>query len=323
MYRRKEIRLREEGGRLKYYVTQTEFIEGMEGGKVSRGRGQQSATLTPSEWADFRSVSGSLQWLAGQTRPEIGPLVSLSNRGKETDYKDLQRLFEAVEFLKSTSKDGLVYQDLVLDKGSCFVTYTDSSFANAELKSQYGVLVFLNQSRVTTVTTKGTLVDWKSARSARVCRSTLAAEASAADEGADRASFANLCLSELFTGQQALKAPPVFPNVQVTDAKSLYDTVIAENPAVCDKRSLINIRSIQQSVKPEDYRWVPTSLMAADGLTKLDWKLTEALNRFLKDPRLQLTEQVQSSLGLARFSEQASLFSVALTPRAADEPVFS
>ncbi|CAE7309156.1 TY5A, partial [Symbiodinium microadriaticum] len=293
VYRGKEIRLHQEGNRFKYLVTQSEFIEGMEGGKIHRGRGQQAPSLTSSEWADFRSVSGSLQWIAGQTRPEIAPLVSLSNRGKETDYKDLQRLYEAVEFLKTTPQDGLVYQDLALNKDSCFVTYTDSSFANAELKSQYGVLVFVSQTRVATVTTKGTLVDWKSARSTRVCRSTLAAEASAADEGSDRAGFANLCLSELFTGQQALKAPPVFPNLQVTDAKSLYDTVIAENPGVSDKRSLINIRSIQQCVKPEDFRWVPTSLMAADGLTKLDWKLTEGLNTFLRNPKLQLTDQVQ------------------------------
>ena len=33
--------------------------------------------------------------------------------------------------------------------------------------------------------------------------------------------------------------------------------------------------------------------MAADGLTKLDWKLTEILNKFLRDPKLQLTDQVQ------------------------------
>ncbi|CAE6914982.1 pnp [Symbiodinium natans] len=231
VYRGKEIRLHQEGSRFKYLVTQSEFIEGMEGGKIARGRGQQAANLTPSEWADFRSVSGSLQWIAGQTRPEIGPLVSLSNRGKATDYKDLQRLYEAVEFLKATPRDGLVYQDIALNKDSCFVTYTDSSFANAELKSQYGVLVFLSQVRVTAVITKGTLVDWKSARSARVCRSTLAAEASAADEGSDRAGFANLCLSELFTGHQALKAPPVFPNVQASGHELLVGCLCNIVPA--------------------------------------------------------------------------------------------
>ena len=57
---RKELQLRQEGGRFKYYVTQVEFIEGMEGGKVSRGRCQQPAFVTPAEWAHFRSVTGSL-----------------------------------------------------------------------------------------------------------------------------------------------------------------------------------------------------------------------------------------------------------------------
>ena len=291
-YRGKEIRLLKLGNKYKYVVTRREFIQGMEGGRLPRGRGQQPEALTPQEWADFRSIAGSLQWLAGQCRPEIGPLVSLSNRGKDTTYKDLQRLFEAVIYLKETCDRGLVYQDIQLDENSVFVTYTDSSFANAELKSQFGVCVFVSNPAVTSKPTPGTLIDWRSARSTRICRSTLAAEASAADEGADRALFANLCLSEILLGEPAVKGAARFANVQVSDAKSLYDTVVAENPSVSDKRSLINIRSIQQSVRPKDFRWVPTEYMIADGLTKLDWKLTESLSSFLQNPVLILTKQV-------------------------------
>eukprot|EP00439_Symbiodinium_sp_Y106_P045572 s1978_g5.t2 len=325
-YRGKEITLKETNGRYRYYVTQKSFIDGMEGGRIPRGRGQQAESLTAQEWADFRSVAGSLQWLAGQCRPEIGPIVSLSNRGKETSYKDLHRLFETVDWLKRTSSRGLVYQDLAVNQESVFVTYTDSSFANADLKSQFGVCVFLSSPQVTRQPTPGTLVDWRSARSTRICRSTLAAEASAADEGADRAVFANMCLGEIVFGESALKGTTCrstlaaeasaadegadravfanmclgeivfgesalkgttrFDNIQVSDAKSLYDTVVAENPSVSDKRSLINIRSIQQSVKPKDFRWVPTEHMVADGLTKLDWKLTEQMSVFLQDPVL-------------------------------------
>ena len=291
-YRGKEITLKKFGTRFKYIVTQREFIEGMDGGRLPRGRAQREETLTSEEWSDFRSIAGSLQWLAGQCRPEIGPVVSLSNRGKDTTYKDLQRLFEAVAYLKETSDRGLVYQDLALNDETVFVTYTDSSFANAELKSQFGVCVFLSNKEVVKRPTPGTLVDWRSARSTRICRSTLAAEASAADEGADRAVFANICLSEIFTGEPSVKGLAQFDNLQVTDAKSLYDTVVAENPSVSDKRSLINIRSVQQSVRPKDFRWVPTVHMIADGLTKLDWKLTEEFSKTLQNPVLTLTQQV-------------------------------
>eukprot|EP00439_Symbiodinium_sp_Y106_P057908 s106_g8.t1 len=290
-YRGKEISMIENNGRFKYVVTQKVFTDSMDSGKIPRGRSQQPEVLSPAEWSEFRSVSGSLQWLAGQTRPELGPLVSLSNRGQETTYKDLQRLYAAADYVKETSNHGLVYQDVPLNKFSAFVTYTDSSFANAGVKSQFGVCVFLTAPSVADRVEKASLVDWKSARSARVCRSTLAAEASAADEGCDRATFANLCLSELFTGEPAFKVHPQFLNLQVTDAKSLYDTVIAENPSVSDKRSLVNIRSVQQSVKPQDFRWVPTFLMLADALTKLDWKLCCQFSEFLQNPKLQLTDQ--------------------------------
>ncbi|OLP97211.1 hypothetical protein AK812_SmicGene20463 [Symbiodinium microadriaticum] len=290
-YRGKEITMVENNGRYKYRVTQKVFTDSMDSGKIPRGRSQQPERLDTAEWGEFRSVSGSLQWLAGQTRPELGPLVSLSNQGQETTYKDLQRLYAAADYAKETSNHGLVYQDVPLNKYSVFVTYTDSSFANAGVKSQYGVCVFLTAPSVADRVEKASLVDWKSARSARVCRSTLAAEASAADEGSDRATFANLCLSELFTGEPAFKVHPQFLNLQVTDAKSLYDTVIAENPSVSDKRSLVNIRSVQQSVKPQDFRWVPTSLMLADALTKLDWKLCCQFSELLQNVTLQLTEQ--------------------------------
>ena len=290
-YRGKEITMVENNGRYKYHVTQKVFTDSMDSGKIPRGRSQQPERLDAAEWGEFRSVSGSLQWLAGQTRPELGPLVSLSNQGQETTYKDLQRLYAAADYAKETSDHGLVYQDVPLNRHSVFVTYTDSSFANAGVKSQYGVCVFLTSPSVVDRVEKASLVDWKSARSARVCRSTLAAEASAADEGSDRATFANLCLSELFTGEPAFKVHPQFLNLQVTDAKSLYDTVIAENPSVSDKRSLVNIRSVRQSVKPQDFRWVPTSLMLADALTKLDWKLCCQFSELLQNATLQLTDQ--------------------------------
>ena len=52
-------------------------------------------------------------------------------------------------------------------------------------------------ARATDVATHACLIDWKSSRSGRLCRSTLAAEASAADTSVDRSSFCNLMLSEI------------------------------------------------------------------------------------------------------------------------------
>ena len=123
-----------------------------------------------------------------------------------------------------------------------------------------------------------------------MCRSTLAAEASAADEGADRSAFSNMSLSELLTGEPAHRAGCKLQSLHAVDAKSLYDCLIQDNPNVADKRSLINIRSVQETVSPKQVHWVPTHLMYADGLTKLDVQLMMHMSEWLQSPLVQLRE---------------------------------
>ena len=203
--------------------------------------------------------------------------MSLSNRGQLTSYLDLKRLYG--------------YQDIPISLTTNVLTYTDSSWANnLDLKSQYGVLVLLTPPQVSEVTSKATLIDWKTARSTRVCRSSLSSEASAADEGADRAAFSNMSLSELLLGQPAHRIGCKLQNLHAVDAKSLYDCIVQDNPNVTDKRSLINIRSVQETVSPKQVHWVPTHLMYADGLTKLDVHLMMQLGEWLQNPSVQLRE---------------------------------
>ena len=112
----------------------------------------------------------------------------------------------------------------------------------------------------------------------------MAAEASAAD----RAMFANLMPSELFYQTPAYKVGMKINGLHVCDAKSLYDTIVAENPNFTDKRSLVNIRSIQQTVRPKQLCWVPKGLMGADA--KLDPQLMSELSSWLQNPVIQITE---------------------------------
>ena len=292
VYRGKEIALVQEKGRFKYQVTQTAFIDGMDSGRLPRGRSKEDERLTPSEWQEFRSISGSLQWLSSQTRPELGPVVSLSNKGKETTFHDLKRLYETVEYVRSTRKVGITYQDVPFDRSSTLVTFSDSSWANnsTSLKSQFGLLILLTRPQVTEVPMAGTLLDWRSGRSSRVCRSTLAAEACASDEGADRAAMANYVISETLYNEPAFRVGLRVHSLLVTDAKSLYDCVVAENPNLSDKRSLVNIRSVQETVSPRQMHWVPTELMRADALTKLDSSLLVEFTKWLMKPIIQLKE---------------------------------
>ena len=291
-YRGKEITMVQDGGKLCYRITQKAFIENMQGGTLPKGRLRQEARLSAEEAKEFKSVCGSLQWLAGQTRPELCAVTSLSNKGNETTAEDLQQLYNITNFVKMTKEQGILFPAIPFNTSTCNVTYTDSSWANAqEYKSQYGAVVTLCPPQVTQKTCNCMLMDWKSGRSPRVCRSTLAAEACAADEGADRSAFLNLFLTELFYQKPAYRGHQKLNSMLCVDAKSLYDCLIAENPALSDRRSMVQVRSVQQLFLPKDVRWLPTQLQHADGLTKIDEKLLISLRAWCERPWSQLVEQ--------------------------------
>ena len=98
----------------------------------------------------------------------------------------------------------------------------------------------------------------------------------AADVAVDRLHFTNLYLPELLTGEKAYRSKPCLRMLHVVDAKSLYDSLIQENPQTSGKRLLVSIKSIQDSVEPDAIHWVPTHLMRADALTKLSADLSRA-----------------------------------------------
>ena len=92
-------------------------------------------------------------------------------------------------------------------------------------------------------------------------------------------------------GIPAQKARMEMPMKQATDAKSLYDCLVAENPSTSEKRSMVSIRSVQQAMSPKQVHWIPTHLMHADGLTKIDAKLREILTRWCMNPWCQLRDE--------------------------------
>ena len=272
-------------------ISMHKFIETVEPYKISRGRVAKDPALTDQERRDFRSVSGCLQWLGSQARPELCPAVSLSNHGLETEIGHLKTLYETVDYVKSTPFQGITIQDVPMNKSTLLVTYTDASWNNAaHSASQQGILVVATSPEATSRTCRASLLDWRSSRSQRVCRSTLAAEASSADEGSDRAAFLNMLIAEVFYNQPAWKIGSRLDHIQVTDARSLYDCIIPPNLSLTDKRSLVNVRAVQEEVRPDQMWWVPTTLMFSDGLTKLNTNLRSTLADWLMSPFVKLRE---------------------------------
>lgn len=88
-YRGKEITMHLQDGRFIYKVSQSKFIKNMAPGHLKTGRLQQSLKMSVEEMQEFRSVCGSIQWLAGQSRPDLSSTASLCHRGSSTDVTDL------------------------------------------------------------------------------------------------------------------------------------------------------------------------------------------------------------------------------------------
>lgn len=190
-----------------------------------------------------------------------------------------------------TADSGLTFPAVPFNKASAMVTFADAGWANAaKFSSQFGVVVALCPAQVTETPSYGFILDWKSGRSGRICRSTLAAEAVAADEGTDRSTFINLVITELLYQKPASSGDMRMNAARVTDAKSLYDCLVAENPVLSEKRAIMNVRSVQQFLLPSRIRWVPTNLMIADCLTKYDRKLQNQMRLWCHSPLVQLKE---------------------------------
>ena len=185
----------------------------------------------------------------------ISSAVSLSNRGHETTYGDLDCLYQHLRHVKDTKALGLRLFPVPSDKSAAIMAYSDASWANAQgSASQHGQVLLLTPATVTEKACYGAVVDWKSSRPKRVCRATLAAESVAADTAADRLAYLQYSLGELVFGVPAHRVGPKLKARLATDCKSLNDSVSSSNPTVEDKHSLVNIRSIQEVIQ-QAFRW--------------------------------------------------------------------
>ena len=147
--------------------------------------------------------------------------------------------------------------------------------------------------------TAGNVIDWRSHRSARVCQSKLAAEACSCDDAVDRAYYINITLAEILKAEPAHRTTFRLPQLQVTDCKSLYDAICAQNPRTLEKRTMVDIRSIQEFANEKSIRWTPTELMWADGLTKCSKALLLEFAAWLKQPYVKLTDKATRSAAFA------------------------
>jgi len=281
------------------HVHQKDFIRGrLESMKLERKGRQVDDEVTPTEASDFKSMCGSLCWLAGLSRPDVAQETNmLQKRQAAPRYRDCQRAVKLIESIKRT--EDVVLRIRPIKGEMCVACFTDSALYNSYdesavstdeelkqvekelLRSQHGVLVTIMSAQELDAEggVASSPMDWMTHASRRVVRSTFSAETGAALEAFGRGAYVRALLSELQAGP--IKLPHTWGEEVVklrivTDCKSLYDNIAKECSVCEDRHTALYIASLRQGVSAGPQRdsakagllWVPSRHQLADGLTK-------------------------------------------------------
>ena len=185
-----------------------------------------------------------------------------------------------------------------------FVAFGDASFASSKnLNSHQGILICATDDRLNQNLEAPVSLSWSSKKIPRVVRSTLSAEAYAMSKAVDLLGWVRMLWGVIhipdFKWQQPEQGfKQLRTAVIVTDCKSLYDLVTRLAMPACEEyRTTLEVLLIKQRcLENACFRWVPTTLQAADCLTKAMDLLRAALARGqfkLYDPSQTLEKDAQ------------------------------
>ena len=253
---------------------------------VSRSRRQNlDDKLNPAEVKRLRGVLGSLQWLVAQIRFDLAFAVS----SLQSESHTIGTLLRANKVLLDAKRDSgfeLRFRRIPLDEAG-IVVVTDAALGNVDeqggtngetcqkVHSQSCYCVMLADPNLLKGQ-KGTfsVLDFRSHRIPRVCRSSYAAETLGAEEGLDSAELCRAFVAEarglpIYLKDGALHATHV-PLVGVTDAKDTFDCVSRDTGFGNQKSLMFTISSIRQQLRrPQtSFRWTATANMFVDAGTK-------------------------------------------------------
>ena len=208
---------------------QTEFVRARcEPASMSRVRARQEGDqCTPGEIQEMRSMTGSLHWVTGGTRPDEAFATSqLQRKQSALLVSDHKRAVQTIKRLRGQPEIGLRFRPLPTKM--CVLVYTDSALHNADADpdeegsddewlakaKQRGVRVRSQHEAWVCVVAQDDLekteaipisfMTWKSKASKRTMLSTFGTEASACRDALDLAEYTRATLCEVVIGGNVL-----------------------------------------------------------------------------------------------------------------------
>lgn len=255
--------------------------------------------LTEKETTAYRQLTMRLRWPAQQTMPqmmyEVSSLAQRVTKASRKDYQEALKLHKRFVEEADAGRSSLHYPPLKGDEKLFIATYFDASLGKEEDgRSQLGQIHFLTTESAVEGPQKAAVIDYSTAKSSRVVRSSMAAESCSLSLAVDKHLYNRLILDMLNRGVYPVTAE-WRNNMQVgggiiTDAKSLYDHMHTTGQVPAERQTMLDLLVAKDMLEQGAYRlfWVPTHKQHADGLTK---KMKNVLwEEFLKRGTISLRE---------------------------------
>ena len=289
-------------------ASQSDYVHRIPSIDIGRLRRQDlDAPVNEDERTKLRGLVGSLQYAVTHTRPDVA--ARLGEVQCQTTTATVQTLLLANKVLREAQEYHqvhVVFRAIPVEKLT-FVAFGDASFASSKnLNSHQGILICATDDRLNqNLEAPVSPLSWSSKRIPRVVRSTLSAEAYAMSKAVDLLGWVRMLWGVIHIPDFKWRQPEqgfkqLRTAVIVTDCKSLYDLVTRLAMPACEEyRTTLEVLLIKQRcLENACFRWVPTTLQAADCLTKaMDSNLLRAVlarGQFkLYDPSQTLEKDAQ------------------------------
>lgn len=308
IFRGREIRQTEQGH---IDVSMRNYALAMKPIKVDAVRKKQlSSDLTAEELELMHSSAGELGWITRQLRCDLAYENGVVQRSKsDACVADLVKLKQFVGLARRGADFRLRYWADVDLSRAVLIHLADSGHANGtperdekvRFRSVGGYFLLLaNPEILEGAEVRCNVLSFQSSMTKRVCRSTLAAEASHLAEAVEAGDWAAVLLEEALSGDVDLQnwssVVQRRTRIYVTDARSVYDYLQKDSTSTSsDKRMAIEGALLREAVRlpGAHVRWIDGLQNFADVLTKALADKT-VLREFLRTGKFSLVQTEQN-----------------------------
>ena len=257
---------------------QREYISNISQIDIGRLRRQTpTAEISEHERTRLRALIGSIQYATTHTRPDLA--AKLGELQGQVPKATVATLLQGNRLLREAQEyDSVCVYFLPIPVAELtFASFGDASFASSKnLNSHQGAIVCATSEALQANTEAPlTPLTWVSKKIPRVVRSTLSAEAYSMSKAVDVLGWIRLVWGYIHVPNFPWQHPELSfkhlkPATIITDCKSLFDLVTRLAMPACEEyRTTLEVLLIKQRcAENTHFRWIPTTLMLADALTK-------------------------------------------------------